>query len=356
MVGFDIETTAPEVRPAIALTRQGGIAANQPPASSVGLDPLRARMRLAQVYDGRGRAFVFDLDRVPLGALAPLWRRQLVIHNALFELGFLMVAGIEPERVACTMQMAGLLLGTNKGCRTLAHAAEQYLGIEDLPKGLQTSDWGAKRLSPDQVAYAALDAVLALASGPRHGARARRCGARLSRSDGCACADRAHASRRDAVRRRSSSRSREGLGARSGRCAARVRRGGGQSRAGQACRRGGIPAQRATGARARLVADDRYGAVVAAHRRPGPGGGRCSADPPPARGSSPGEARARLRPRAAGSRASGDPAYPWRLHAGGGEVGDGSPAASPTCSSCHPRPASHSGHRPGACWSSPTTR
>ena len=116
---------------------------------------------------------MFDLDRVPLGALAPLWRRQLVIHNALFELGFLMVAGIEPERVACTMQMAGLLLGTNQGCRTLAHTAEQYLGIENLPKGLQTCDWGAKRLSPDQVAYAALDAVLALhlarAMGPELG-------------------------------------------------------------------------------------------------------------------------------------------------------------------------------------------
>jgi DNA polymerase I len=119
-------------------------------------------MRLVQVYDGHGRAFVFDLDRVPIGALAPLWGRRLIIHNVLFELGFLIAAGIEPDQVACTMQMAGLLLGTNKGSRTLAHAAEQYLGIEDLPKGLQASDWGAKHLSPDQVAYAALDAVLAL--------------------------------------------------------------------------------------------------------------------------------------------------------------------------------------------------
>jgi DNA polymerase I len=172
-VGFDIETTAPEERPAIALTRQGRMAANQPPASSDGLDPLRARMRLAQVYDGRGRAFVFDLHRVPFETLAPLWEGRLVVHNALFELGFLMVAGIEPHRVACTMQMAGLLLGTGKGCRTLAHAAEQYLGIEDLPKGLQISDWGAKHLSSDQVAYAALDAVLALhlarAMGPELG-------------------------------------------------------------------------------------------------------------------------------------------------------------------------------------------
>jgi DNA polymerase I len=172
-VGFDIETTAPGERPATALTRQGRIAANQPPASSAGLDPLRARMRLAQAYDGCGRAFVFDLDRVLIGALVPLWGRRLIIHNALFELGFLMVAGIEPQRVACTMQMAGLLLGTNKGSRTLAHAAEQYLGIEDLPKGLQTSDWSAARLSPDQIAYAALDAVLALhlarAMGPELG-------------------------------------------------------------------------------------------------------------------------------------------------------------------------------------------
>jgi DNA polymerase-1 len=56
------------------------------------------------------------------------------------------------------MQAAGLMLGIHR--RGLDDAAEHYLGIA-LPKDLQTNDWGASVLSPGQVSYAALDAVIA---------------------------------------------------------------------------------------------------------------------------------------------------------------------------------------------------
>ncbi len=56
------------------------------------------------------------------------------------------------------MQAAGLLLGVHR--RSLEDAARTYLGIE-VPKALQRSDWGAPVLSEGQIAYAALDAVLA---------------------------------------------------------------------------------------------------------------------------------------------------------------------------------------------------
>src|SRR5262249_35449590 len=60
--------------------------------------------------------------------------------------------------VECTMQGVGLLHGVWR--RGLYDACTATLG-RTPPKALQTSCWGAKRLSPGQVAYAASDAILA---------------------------------------------------------------------------------------------------------------------------------------------------------------------------------------------------
>jgi DNA polymerase-1 len=68
-------------------------------------------------------------------------------------------AGIAVPKFEDTLQAAGLLLGAYR--RGLDNAASAYLGI-DLPKTLQLSDWGAVELSDGQLAYAALDAVVAL--------------------------------------------------------------------------------------------------------------------------------------------------------------------------------------------------
>jgi ribonuclease D len=58
----------------------------------------------------------------------------------------------------CTLQATGLLHGVyNRG---LDDACQATFGITP-PKALQTSCWGAPRLSPRQIAYAASDAILA---------------------------------------------------------------------------------------------------------------------------------------------------------------------------------------------------
>jgi DNA polymerase-1 len=104
------------------------------------------------------RCLVLDTDIVPITVLADvLYRHTMLIHNAGFELRFFAQAGIEIGHFEDTMQAAGLLLGVYR--RSLEDAASAYLGI-DLPKELQTSDWGATLLSPGQLAYAALDAVV----------------------------------------------------------------------------------------------------------------------------------------------------------------------------------------------------
>jgi DNA polymerase I-like protein with 3'-5' exonuclease and polymerase domains len=163
-LGFDIETAAlpgEEERPAVHLRLRDGLpAANQPRfKGKAGLDPHRSRIRLLQLYGGGERCLVLDTSQVPIDAIAEAFRScTLAIHNAGFELRFLAEAGIELSCFEDTMQAAGLLLGVHR--RSLEDAASAYLGIE-VPKALQRSDWGAPLLSEGQIAYAALDAVLA---------------------------------------------------------------------------------------------------------------------------------------------------------------------------------------------------
>jgi DNA polymerase-1 len=182
VLGLDIETMAnagEEVRGYVHLRRDGRIEQPSPTAkdpkrlqrksngaSTAGLDPNRSTVRLAQLYGGGDVCLVLDTRLVPLKVLAPvLSRRRVVIHNAQFELRFLHHASIAVPRFECTMQAGGLMLGVHRHRRSIEAVVGQYSGIA-LPKDLQLSDWGADRLSPGQLAYAALDAILAFQLWP----------------------------------------------------------------------------------------------------------------------------------------------------------------------------------------------
>lgn len=157
-IGLDVETYVPPHRgppPVVKMTRTGA-QVTKPKDDKAGLDPHRAQVRLVQIYGGGDTCAVLDMRTVSWAILAPLWARQLVIHNSQFELIFLRAQDIYPEQVECTMQGAGLMLGVHR--RSLAKAVAEYLGWQ-MPKELQISDWGAAVLSGDQLAYAALDAV-----------------------------------------------------------------------------------------------------------------------------------------------------------------------------------------------------
>ena len=163
LVGLDIETAAlpgAEQRPLLKLRKDGLPAKHQPkleerrrsgPAPVA--DSARAALRRRRSLPGAGhRPGQLDVLR-PV-----LQRRTMVIHNAGFELRYLAAAGLPVPHFEDTMQAAGLLLGVNQ--RSLDDAAFAYLGIE-LPKELQISDWSAPQLSEGQLAYAALDAIIA---------------------------------------------------------------------------------------------------------------------------------------------------------------------------------------------------
>jgi DNA polymerase I-like protein with 3'-5' exonuclease and polymerase domains len=179
-VGLDLETAPrteflPIVWP-IAVTKEGRRSKVQPSMdTSAGLDPFRAEVRLLQVaaeIEGRMVVLVIDLRHVPLSspALAPLWCCKLIGHNLSFDLKMLMAKGVQiaDENLVDTILLAGLVLRgvedtRREGSRrpSLAHAVQEALGL-DLPKTSQCSPWWRDRLTPEQVAYAALDAVVAL--------------------------------------------------------------------------------------------------------------------------------------------------------------------------------------------------
>lgn len=140
--------------------------------TKLGLDPLRADPRLVQLYAGGELCAVFDMRSISWAVFAELWSHRLIIHNAQFELAFFAVRGIYPQAFECTLQAAGLMLGVHR--RGLASAADVYLDWQ-LPKDLQTSDWGADELSRNQLTYAALDAVAAYKLWPRLEADLKSC-------------------------------------------------------------------------------------------------------------------------------------------------------------------------------------
>jgi DNA polymerase-1 len=172
-IGFDLETCArPEYQPPrrpLVITKGGRLRTHQPKVKGerLGLDPIRARARIVSVFDpGAGKSWLFDLDHIPLEALAGLWSRRLVIWNAAFDLAILEAAGITPARWLDGMQLAGLVYGCGRvpgrktTWRAIETAAGRALGL-DLDKTMQTSDWSAPYLSDQQRIYAGADSAVA---------------------------------------------------------------------------------------------------------------------------------------------------------------------------------------------------
>ena len=124
-------------------------------AETAGLDPRRSRIRLVQLCAGRELVVVIDLDRVDRAILKRLNGVDIVAHNAAFDLAFLEEAGVKPGRIDCTMQGSRLAFGV----MSLEDAARESLGV-NLDKTEQTSDWNAPELTPEQLAYAATDALV----------------------------------------------------------------------------------------------------------------------------------------------------------------------------------------------------
>jgi ribonuclease D len=123
----------------------------------LGRDPLC----VVQLRGPEGEAHVVQLDRATYHA--PNLKRLLtdpavlkILHYGRFDIAmFQLHLGVVTAPVYCT-KIASKLARTYTDRHGLKDVTRELLGV-DISKAQQSSDWGAARLTPEQLAYAASD-------------------------------------------------------------------------------------------------------------------------------------------------------------------------------------------------------
>lgn len=128
---------------------------------TLGLNPLRDRLCVVQLSDGKGDE---HLVRFRAGAYAaPNLVRLLadparvkIFHFARFDVAVLkQYLGVDVRPIYCT-KIASKLVRTYTDRHGLKDLAKETIGV-DLSKQQQSSDWGSEALSDAQKEYAASD-------------------------------------------------------------------------------------------------------------------------------------------------------------------------------------------------------
>lgn len=141
-----------------------------PGAEAVAIDSETMGLRLGrdplcvvQLSDGKGDAHVVQLSRP--GYDAPNLKRLLtdpsvtkIFHFGRFDIAmFYLHLGVVTAPVYCT-KIASKLARTYTDRHGLKDVVKELLNV-DLSKAQQSSDWGAAKLSDEQLAYAASDVL-----------------------------------------------------------------------------------------------------------------------------------------------------------------------------------------------------
>lgn len=130
-------------------------------SETMGLKLGRDPLCVVQIAGEDGEAHLVQLRRPAYDA--PNLRRLLtdpavlkIFHFGRFDIAmFQLHLGVVTGPVYCT-KIASKLARTYTDRHGLKDVTRELLGV-DLSKAQQSSDWGAAQLSPDQMAYAALD-------------------------------------------------------------------------------------------------------------------------------------------------------------------------------------------------------
>lgn len=139
LLGLDIETNKSAEHP------------------QAGLNPKLSKIRLIQLFDGK-TVYVFDCLQIGcLDWMDAIKDCHLIAHNASFEAQHFFHNGIIFSHLDCTMLEGRVFLNRNL---SLKDAAKDAFGL-DMDKTLQVSNWNREPLLPEQIQYAALDAVVA---------------------------------------------------------------------------------------------------------------------------------------------------------------------------------------------------
>ena len=130
---------------------------------TMGLDPYRDRLCLAQLSSGDGTAHLVKFSQN--GFEAPNLRHllsssdvEILFHFGRFDIAVMYhYLGVSARPVYCT-KIASKLVRTYTDRHGLKDLCRELLGV-DLSKEQQSSDWGAAELSEQQMKYAASDVI-----------------------------------------------------------------------------------------------------------------------------------------------------------------------------------------------------
>lgn len=142
------------------LTFEGAVAID---TETLGLNPLRDRLCLAQLSGGDGVAHLVQFaqgayDAPNLKALLENETVEKLFHFARFDIAVLyQYLGAKTQPIYCT-KIASKLARTYTDRHSLKDLTSELLGVE-LSKAQQSSDWAASELSDAQKAYAASDVL-----------------------------------------------------------------------------------------------------------------------------------------------------------------------------------------------------
>ena len=140
-----------------------GAAAVAIDSETMGLRLGRDPLCVVQLSAGDGHAHIVRLNRpgydAPnLKALLTNPKVTKIFHFGRFDIAmFYLHLGVVTAPVYCT-KIASKLARTYTDKHGLKDVAKELAGI-DMSKAQQSSDWGAPRLSPEQLAYAASDVL-----------------------------------------------------------------------------------------------------------------------------------------------------------------------------------------------------
>lgn len=129
---------------------------------TTGLDIINDRLCLIQIGDGKGNAWLVQIQKnIPCPNLKKVLTNPKILkifHFARFDIAKIRSAlGIIVQPVYCT-KIASKLTRPKAEKHSLKNLCEDLLGIQ-LDKEQQCSDWTKKELSPEQIHYAANDVM-----------------------------------------------------------------------------------------------------------------------------------------------------------------------------------------------------
>ena len=130
---------------------------------TMGLNPVRDRLCLVQLSAGDGDSHLvqFDVGKHTAPRLTALMKDADIVkifHYGRFDIAMLRYyLGVLAGPVYCT-KIASMLARTYTDHHGLRDLCKDLLGI-DISKQQQSSDWGAKELTKDQLEYAANDVL-----------------------------------------------------------------------------------------------------------------------------------------------------------------------------------------------------